>query len=311
MKGLEMPIPAQRVVASLVMLASCGFAIPADGTGTSGDGDVAPDASTGTSSTGASSTAASSSTTGGSKGGSGEVDSGDAATSSSSTAAPGETEGELLDCNIWMQDCPEQLKCIPYAFDVAKCVPLDPDPDPLHAACSVTEGHVEGETWGMDSCDVGLVCWDVDRVTHEGTCIGLCQGSESDPLCEDPLAQCSMSQSTVHNFCIPHCDPLLQDCSPGNGCYPFMDGFACLPDASGEAGAAGEACQFANACDPGLQCVEPALVPGCTTASAGCCTPFCDLAAPVCPSDTDCIAFFEEDAAPHHAHIGFCGIAGA
>ena len=44
-----------------------------------------------------------------------------------------------------------------------------------------------------------------------------------------------------------------------------------------------------------------------TCDGAGCCTPFCDLTAPVCPDGLECLAFYEEGQAPQcFEDVGVC-----
>lgn len=93
------------------------------------------------------------------------------------------------------------------------------------------------------------------------------------------------------------CDPLAQDCPEAEACYIIDGGGACAPDASGDDGGPLDPCDFVNACDPGLQCVDAAAVPGCL-GDAGCCTPFCDVdGADACPFGS-CTPVFEPGEAP-------------
>ena len=65
------------------------------------------------------------------------------------------------------------------------------------------------------------------------------------------------------------CDPLVQDCPDGEGCYSGPDGgFTCSP--AGSAGE-GETCEFINECEPGLACTVEGCVPFCDLADAGAC----------------------------------------
>ena len=102
----------------------------------------------------------------------------------------------------------------------------------------------------------------------------------------------------------PGCDPLAQDCPEGDGCYGIDGDFACAPVA--DPGQAGDACEFINTCDVGLQCVTGDAVSGCN--DVGCCTPFCDLAGGACDEpDAECVPYFEEGAAPPgHENVGLC-----
>lgn len=101
------------------------------------------------------------------------------------------------------------------------------------------------------------------------------------------------------------CDPLVQDCADGDACYGIGDEFLCAPDASGDQGATLDPCEFVNVCDTGLNCVSAEWLPSCV-GSAGCCTPFCDLADPTCP-DGECVPYFEEGVAPPaYENVGLC-----
>lgn len=112
----------------------------------------------------------------------------------------------------------------------------------------------------------------------------------------------------------PACHPLLQNCADDQGCYPADDGFFCAPDASGQDGVYGDACELLNACDPGMFCAFADSVPGCV--GAGCCSPFCDLTDPNasadCPGapDQQCLAWYAEGQAPAGLEsVGVCVIA--
>ena len=110
----------------------------------------------------------------------------------------------------------------------------------------------------------------------------------------------------------PLCDPLLQDCPGEDACLPAGDAWACLLDLSGpDAGTDGDPCEYENACDPGLLCMDGARVPGCQT--AGCCASFCDLEEPnTCPlkdQGAECVPYYAiGEAPPGKENLGFCGL---
>ena len=215
------------------------------------------------------------------------------------------------DCDVWTQDCPEGYKCMPYANDGGsawngvKCFPVDPAPDPVGSPCTVVGNGVSG----LDSCDEAAMCWGVDPETAEGTCYAFCTGSPENPMCSPGFA-CPIYADAILILCHPKCDPLAQDCADGDACLPYpRDVFICILDASGEMGAYGDPCDYSNACDPGLVCLNPEYVPGCQ--AGGCCTPFCDTSAPnTCPGDgQECIPWYEEGEAPEgYEHVGVCGV---
>ena len=215
--------------------------------------------------------------------------------------------GEDHRCDLWAQDCPAGTKCMLWANDggsawnATKCSPIDPDPDAVGEPCTVVGSGVSG----IDSCDLGLMCWDVDPETNEGVCVAHCVGDSSDPKCLEPAHHCV---GRTVQLCLPSCCPVEQDCEEGRACYPAVDTFMCAPDASGESGAFGDPCEFLNVCDPGLFCTAPELVPGCV--GSGCCAPFCDLGSETCSDfhpDLECVPWFEEGEAPHlYEHTGAC-----
>lgn len=184
--------------------------------------------------------------------------------------------GPADDCDIFAQDCPQGFKCVPWGSDggsswnATGCRPVVEDPAAPGEPCMV----LETGTSGLDTCALGAICWDVDPETNEGTCVSLCTGSEDDLHCDDPGERCNLSGDGALILCLPICDPIAQDCLPGQACYPMYPGFACGPDASGDMGAVGDPCEYINVCDPGLACVDSNDVPGCVDA-IGCCSPIC------------------------------------
>ena len=158
---------------------------------------------------------------------------------------------------------------------------------------------------GIDSCELHSMCWNVDAETGEGTCIAMCVGDESNPFCEGENETCHISSGPLA-LCLPDCDPTAQDCPEGQGCYPIGADWSCAPDASDDAGAPGEACEFVNVCDPGTACLAD-VVPGCD--GPGCCTSFCIVGEGdgPCLDGQVCTPWWEPDTAPPgEEHIGIC-----
>jgi hypothetical protein len=190
------------------------------------------------------------------------------------------------------------------AWNATKCVPVDPKGGEPGDPCIVYGSAVSG----VDSCVLSAMCWDVDPATNEGICIPFCGGSPANPVCDDPGWRCSISHDGTLILCLPFCDPLEQDCPDGAACYGFDTSFVCLSE--GQAGAYGDPCEFANACDPGLACVDASDVPGCT--DVGCCSPYCDLSDQTMPcpgagAGQECVPWFDEGTAPsQYANLGIC-----
>ncbi len=224
--------------------------------------------------------------------------------------------GIEIECDVWMQDCPEDEKCMPWANDggsswnATRCSPVSDSPGQVGDECMVEGSGVSG----IDNCDVSSMCYYVDPETNVGTCVGFCEGSPEVPTCDAGFL-CSIANNGVLILCRAECDPILQDCQGTAACLPAAgtDGFVCIIDASGEGGAAGEPCEFLNSCDPGLFCADAPVVPGCTM-SAGCCSDFCDLTE-MMPDDACtlmdqmCVPAFEEGMVPPGLeHVGICAL---
>lgn len=210
------------------------------------------------------------------------------------------------ECSLYEQDCESGEKCNVWANDggnswnATKCVAVDPDPQLIGEECEAEGSGVSG----IDNCERGAFCWDVDP-EGSGMCVSYCQGSEEQPTCDDPR----MFPAAGKEFCIclERCEPLMQDCPAGCACYSTGDRFQCVPDASGpDDGGFGDPCEFANSCDPGLNCTNPSFL-DCEGAS-GCCTSFCDLSKPdQCPQGHECqSAFAEGQALPGYEDVGLC-----
>ena len=216
-----------------------------------------------------------------------------------------------IPCDVWAQDCPPGQKCVPYADDgggawnAHKCVDITGD-GAVGDPCT-TEG---GGVSGIDDCAFGAYCWDVDERGH-GTCVAMCSGPQDAPTCP-PKSLCAISGEGILNLCIPTCDPLLQDCPGGDLCIPAGDDFICVLDASGDEGQTNDPCEYANACDPGLVCLNTASASAaCQQGSQGCCQPFCQFPGSPCPNpDQQCLQWYEPmiPIPPGNEDVGVCAI---
>jgi hypothetical protein len=218
--------------------------------------------------------------------------------------------GTTIECDVFAQDCPLGEKCMAWANDGAsswnatRCTEVDPNPAAIGDACTVVGSGVSG----IDSCDIGVMCWDVDVETNTGTCVEMCSGSARNPVCNTPQTACSISNEGVLILCLPICNPLAGECGEGQGCYDTGDVFQCAPDASGGDTTTGDPCEFLNACSDGYACVNPAVVPDCV-GSVGCCTAYCtiDDESP-CVDGQTCIPYYEAGTAPDACleDVGIC-----
>jgi hypothetical protein len=273
--------PSSRLSLTVYVLAlACGGGSQ-DGTGTTGTGSTM--SSGGVSETGA--------------GGPTGATTGDGPTgATTTTGAPtsstaGDTSGSMTsfivafdmpddpgDCDTYAQDCPEGQKCAPWAegggsaWNATKCVPVTGDQ--LPGETCMAEG---GGVSGLDDCIKGAMCWDVDA-RNQGVCVAHCIGTRQMRACAEPDFVCPVYAEGVLNICIPGCDPLAQDCPEDELCLATSGTYLCVLDASGDAGAVFDACEFANACAKGLLCLGPQAAAECDQGATGCCLPLCSIA---------------------------------
>jgi hypothetical protein len=164
-----------------------------------------------------------------------------------------------------------------------------------------------------DDCEVGTFCMDVDD-DGTGVCQAFCAGSSDNP-------ECGVQESCLFYFagvpiCFPQCDPLIQDCQGGYGCYPDEEanggtGFICLPTIGGSP--YGGYCWLLSSCNPGLLCVTPEFHPECNP-NFGCCTQICDVTedpdpCPALHPDLRCVSWYPAGQAPPlamWANVGAC-----
>jgi hypothetical protein len=203
--------------------------------------------------------------------------------------------GAMFECDIFEQDCAPGRKCVPYssdgrpAWNATRCIRIASPPRGKGEPCTIAD-----HAWsGVDDCDGGLICWDVDERTLEGTCAALCVGDESNPTCADPCEECPITSNGALLVCRRACEPLLQDCPHGEACYWIGDDLGCAPDLSPAGAGIGSPCEFINVCPEGTTCLYASHVPGCPAGSDGCCAPFCAAAGvDVCPEllpGTSCV----------------------
>ncbi len=210
--------------------------------------------------------------------------------------------GVVGQCDPYQQDCPEGEKCTSFVqtpgqmtVDATKCVPVIGD-DLWGEPCERFEDN--------DTCAAGFFCMtDVSGNTGMGSCLEYC--SPGVP-CEFG-GECFAFNDGVLPVCEVTCDPLLQDCPMGQGCYAAFDNFVCaLPGAPDGLGNDGDTCNTIQSCNPGLICRGGTA--GCPMDGA-CCTPVCEVGGPdVCmdPAE-DCVQALE-DPPPGLEIVGYCGV---
>jgi hypothetical protein len=163
------------------------------------------------------------------------------------------------------------------------------------SACMLDPGVLEG---GLDEADA-------DETESSGPDSDSTDTSSTDAGSTD-AGSTDTSDSGSDDAGTLNCDPTLQNCANGEGCYWTGIDFDCLTES--EDALQNEPCGFINDCAAGLTCVEASALPACGGAS--CCTNFCDLGGEPCGlPGAVCVPFFEQGMAPpEYEHVGFCGL---
>lgn len=233
----------------------------------------------------------------------------EAGTSAATTAEVVTDGGFLLEpdaptpeCDPGQQDCPAGQKCSPYALvdtccvDTTQCVPV---------TGTLAQGDPCTRADDNDDCGRGLFCLGVHSGgSGPGTCVALCDVDDPDSCGAD---RCVQFNEGVLPLCRPACDPLAQDCPPGQACYAALteQAFTCLTSAFEPGhGAAGEPCATISACQPGLLCTVAADLAAC--AAELCCTPLCPIGSDTCAAPLTCEHVFDAVAFPQYAEVGYC-----
>lgn len=215
-------------------------------------------------------------------------------------------------CDPRVQDCPEGQKCTAVApaegepWGVNTCVEIKGD-GAVGDPCDVEDGKYTG----IDNCAVGNICLLTDDEGAGGVCVEFCDTNDACP--DTPTANCVVYNDGSLPICLGSCDPLLQDCPEGQGCYNSAgDLFVCFKESAmpGEGGP-GDECQYINQCQKGGFCAATAAVANCPPNSSGCCTPFCPVSGGngPCQAGEECTPFFEMGMAPpSYEDVGVCVI---
>jgi hypothetical protein len=211
--------------------------------------------------------------------------------------------GWWSQCDLLEQDCPDGQKCSPWdhtgsgTFSATRCTPLDPNAQQPGEPCQS-----EGSGFsGVDTCAAGSICFNVDAEL-QGTCVQLCEGLGSQAGCEQEGTWCHLFD--IAPLCLTRCNPLLDDCGRGLGCYPHGADFVCL--LAGQAVVPSE-CQFVNDCSPGMFCAHASLSPGCE--HDRCCAQLCDASDSIeecLAPGTTCSPFPNPPPSPSWDNVGLC-----
>lgn len=230
------------------------------------------------------------------------------ATSGASGTSGGTADGssgttEPLDgeCHARDQACPPGQKCTlvtvnEQPWTASGCVPAQPDGGGFNAPCKVLTP--DEPFSGLDDCAIGFVCVNFDKTGEGGDCVEICDEDDECPNTNGGDAFCAIGRSSPLGICSALCDPLIQDCPAGQGCYgdSGWPGFLCIKSAPQDgSGEDGSPCEFTNACAAGFSCVMASQVEGCDPGKSGCCTPYCTVGdEAACAPSEGCVPFYEE-----------------
>lgn len=234
------------------------------------------------------------------------------------TTSGATTGGVGGQCNLFLQDCPQDQKCTAWNEDGGifpngtRCVPVDPNPVGPGDDCVVPGQFGDG----IDNCDKGSLCLDLEN-QGKATCVAYCTGSMDDPMCPKPTDRCSFLFEPTVPVCFTGCDPLIQNCPSGETCVPNEAAlgapyFVCMPRVYPDIpGKYGDSCYALSGCDPGNLCIFAENLPMCKTVY--CCSVWCDLTAVEPCNQFDptlsCVPWFEPGGAtPGYENVGICGI---
>lgn len=246
---------------------------------------------------------------------------------SSTTVAETSSTGAIPDmgiegalCSLILQDCPSGQKCVAWNMsggiipDGVKCVDEVPNADGIGEPCTVTGNFGSGD----DSCIKGAMCFDIDN-NGEGSCVGHCSGEPETPICQKSNETCVTFFEPPVPLCFTACDPLVQNCPEGEGCYmdaPVLgsEGFVCMPTvlAPNENGDYKDLCYNQAGCAPGFSCIWPKNVPNCKYEY--CCSPWCDLELnpEICgelDATLECVPWYEPgNEQPGLKNLGICAL---
>jgi hypothetical protein len=215
-------------------------------------------------------------------------------------------------CSPTLQDCPEGQKCTAYSTDGAgppsapwdanKCVDETGDLE-IGDPCDI-EG---GKYTGIDDCKSGSQCLMTDDEGFGGVCVEFCDDNMG---CGQPTAQCNVVNNGALPLCLDSCDPLVQDCPDGQGCFAAAGSFVCFKySAEAGEGMVGGDCGFINSCLPGNMCLAVEASQDCPATNAGCCAPFCAISdgGAECNTQEQCLLVLDP-APPGFEDVGVCSI---
>ncbi len=179
--------------------------------------------------------------------------------------------GDSFECSLTQQDCCSGEACKPWANDggsmwnAQRCTPVPDDAGQAGEPCNAEGSAVSG----VDTCDVGLMCWGVDDETLEGECYALCTDGDEEPTCADPARTCLVANEGALPICLVECDPLQPQCADGAQCRlaPGSELFVCIPEL------------ISLPCPAGSIELNPDAIVGCSPAEP-CCAAVCDLTSP-------------------------------
>ena len=219
--------------------------------------------------------------------------------------------GPRWECDKHAQNCPAGMKCIPWSNDgggswnALRCSDVAEAPKRIGEPCTVDGSGVSG----LDDCERGAMCWDVNPRTNTGTCVEIYVLNAGNPGCSDAMTvSVTASGGPIQGLCLPMCNPLANECEPQQGCVWRVKGsgrrgFWCSGVYEGEVG---EVCDY-RSCVPGLSCTWDDGSPAWVGGEGNTCKPHCSLSSPNCPDGWSCQPWYAAtEEPPGHEDVGIC-----
>ena len=202
-----------------------------------------------------------------------------------------------LECSLALEDCPADETCsLSLRPNSTACLPVQNAPEVGQSCSYVEEGHAP-----FGNCGRYGVCWN-------GVCAQVPVGGSDVFICPDETASPYVGSRAAFVACLPSCDP-LGECPDGEHCAFDDNRFTCTPTIGERVLGAGDSCGGEGQCGVGLACIGSDALRSCELGGWGCCTPYCDVREPDCPTGTQCVSWWPEDGArplPVVEHVGVC-----
>ncbi|NVB38822.1 hypothetical protein G6O69_13355 [Pseudenhygromyxa sp. WMMC2535] len=233
------------------------------------------------------------------------------------TFVPDEDTDPTMQCEPYIQDCPEGEKCVwavpengSQRRDGAVCIPVTGDRQPF-STCSLPTGIGQEIS---DDCGAESFCLEVYGTADHGFCVPFAKDTADFTPCDDypGTEYATENGSSFPDACLFYdCSPLLAESCPDEMRCVFYPASLyvtniCLNVPAEYELPVGAPCDFGG-CGEGKLCAPQEWLPAC--AGERCCTQWCDLDSPSCATEGTQCEFFpipSEYDNPDYTNLGAC-----